>query len=84
MENNNETSWEEKGGLLVKIFQYPDFSAALQFVNSVGELAEKHQHHPDISIFNYNQVLISLTTHDAGSTVTEKDFQLAAKIDALG
>ena len=83
MEKTIENTWEEKEGALVKTFRQADFKAALQFVNSVGELAERHQHHPDISILNYNQVLISLTTHDKGNNVTEKDIQLAAEIDLL-
>jgi 4a-hydroxytetrahydrobiopterin dehydratase len=50
-------------------------------VNSVGELAEKAGHHPDIDI-RYNKVRLALITHDAGG-ITAKDFELAAAADKL-
>ncbi len=54
----------------------------MAFINCVAELAEEHEHHPEI--FNvYGRVRITLTTHDAGNVVTEKDHRLAAAIDAL-
>ena len=58
-----------------------DFAHALLFVNSVGFLAEANNHHPDIMI-QYRNVTLTLSTHDAGG-LTEKDFELASKIDAL-
>ncbi len=60
---------------------FPDFAAALAFVNRVGTAAEQAGHHPDIDI-RYNRVRLALVSHDAGG-LTEKDFALAATIDAL-
>lgn len=71
--------WQVESGELVRTFQFPDFRAALRFVNSVGELAEKAGHHPDIDI-RYNKVRLALVTHDAGG-ITAKDFHLAQSID---
>jgi len=48
----------------------------------VGVLAEREQHHPDINIFDYKNVSISLSTHDVGG-VTQKDRDMADAIDAL-
>ena len=48
----------------------------------VAILAEKQNHHPWWSNV-YNQVEIKLTTHDAGNTISKKDIDLAAAIDAL-
>ena len=63
-------------------FQFDDFRAAMAFINRVAELAEEHEHHPEI--FNaYGLVRLTLTTHDAGNCVTDKDRQLAAAIDVL-
>jgi 4a-hydroxytetrahydrobiopterin dehydratase len=74
--------WEEKENKLVKHFKFKDFKAALKFINQVGELSEAQNHHPEI--FNvYNKVSLSLTTHDAGNTITEKDYALAKSIDQL-
>ena len=72
-------SWRVEGGELVRTFSFPDFVAALRFVNQVGDLAEAAGHHPDIDI-RYNRVRLALVTHDAGG-LTTKDFDLARKIN---
>jgi 4a-hydroxytetrahydrobiopterin dehydratase len=72
---NTLPGWLIESGELVRTFQFPDFRAALRFVNAVGELAENAGHHPAIDI-RYNRVRLSLVTHDAGG-ITEKDFGLA-------
>ena len=75
-------AWTETRARLEREFQFIDFRAAMAFLNRVAEVAEAHQHHPEI--FNvYGTVRLTLTTHDAGNTVTEKDHRLAAAIDAL-
>ena len=48
----------------------------------VGLVAQEQGHHPDLSI-SWNRVTISITTHDAGNTVTAGDRKLAAAIDAM-
>jgi 4a-hydroxytetrahydrobiopterin dehydratase len=53
----------------------------MKFVDAVALVAEQVQHHPDIDI-RWNKVTLALTTHDAGG-LTEKDFALARKCDAL-
>ena len=64
---------------LAKTFLFPDFAAALAFVNRVGEIAEEQGHHPDIHLA-WGRVNVETWTHDAGA-ITEKDFRLAAAID---
>lgn len=73
--------WQVEAGVLVRIFQFKDFVAALGFVNRVGEIAEKAGHHPDIDI-RYNRVRLGLVTHDAGG-LTAKDFNLAGEAGKL-
>ena len=75
-------SWEEKDNKLVRKFEFKDFTEAFAFLTRVAFEAEKAQHHPEIENV-YNQVTLSLTTHDDGSKVTEKDRSLAKKIDRL-
>lgn len=75
--------WNNTGDKLEKKFIFSDFREALLFVNKVGELAEEFDHHPDICIKNYKEVVISTTTHSEGNKVTEKDFQLTEAIDNL-
>jgi 4a-hydroxytetrahydrobiopterin dehydratase len=74
------TGWERDGDEIEKKFSFGDFAASMAFVNRVAELAEAADHHPDIAI-KYNRVKLTLSTHSEGG-VTEKDFALAAEIDA--
>ena len=74
--------WKEEDNKLVKEFEFKDFKQAFGFLAQVAIVAEKQNHHPEI--FNvYNKVVLSLSTHDAGDVVTEKDHKLAEAIDKL-
>lgn len=70
------------GKQLEKEYKWKNFTEALSFVNKVGAIAESEGHHPDISIFGWNKVKITLSTHAIGG-LSINDFILAAKIDAL-
>ncbi len=74
--------WSQSNNALVKTFAFPSFQKAMEFVNQVAALAEARAHHPDMHIA-YHQVHLRLTTHDAGSVVTEKDWKLARAVDRL-
>jgi 4a-hydroxytetrahydrobiopterin dehydratase len=74
--------WEEKNNTLYKKFEFKNFSEAFAFMTRVALAAEKMDHHP-LWTNVYNKVEIWLNTHDAGDVVTDKDHQLAKKIDAL-
>lgn len=74
--------WKEIDNKLVREFQFKDFTEAFAFMTKVAIHAEKMDHHPNWSNV-WNTVKIELTTHDAGNMVTEKDHNLAAKIDEL-
>ena len=75
-------AWEEHDGALRRTFEFADFSEAFAFMARVALLAEKRDHHPDWSN-SWNKVTIALSTHSAGSTVTDADRDLAAAIDEL-
>ena len=66
---------------LSKVYKFRDFKESLAFVNRVGELAEQQAHHPDIC-FGWGRAEITIWTHKIDG-LTESDFILAAKIDAL-
>ena len=68
-------------GKLSKNFPFENFKKAIAFVNEIAVIAEREQHHPDISI-NYNQVLIELSTHDVEG-LSVNDFIVAAKFDEV-
>lgn len=74
--------WDEVNNTLRKDFKFRDFTQAFGFLTQVAILAEKHNHHPQIENM-YNRVTLTLTTHDAGNTLTEKDFKLAKAIERL-
>lgn len=75
------TNWSYSNNQIEKEFSFKDFIEASSFVTSVGLEAEKMDHHPDILVHSWNKVKISVSTHSEGG-VTEKDFQLAKKIEA--
>jgi 4a-hydroxytetrahydrobiopterin dehydratase len=66
---------------LERVFTFPDFKTALEFVNRVGELAEEQGHHPDL-LLSWGRVEVRIWTHKVDG-LTESDFILAAKIDRL-
>lgn len=74
--------WQEKNGKLHRSFTFKDFSAAFAFMVRVALIAEKMEHHPEWTNI-YNKLDITLSTHDAGDLITEKDRKLAKAIDAL-
>jgi len=73
--------WDTENDKLEREFKFADFKSALDFVNKVGKLGEQMNHHPDIEL-GWGRVKVSLTTHDADG-ITDKDNELAAKIDKL-
>lgn len=77
----DRSGWTVENGKLHRELQFADFNEAWGFMNRVALYAEQMGHHPEW--FNvYRTVRIDLATHDAGG-VTDLDFALAAKIDAL-
>jgi 4a-hydroxytetrahydrobiopterin dehydratase len=73
--------WSLQGKDLHKKYTFKSFLPGIEFVNKIAKAAESAGHHPDITI-NYNVVGISLSTHSEGG-ITEKDFDLANKIDQI-
>lgn len=70
--------WKVENGILSKRFEFANFAESLAFVNKVGEIAEKYDHHPDI-YFGWGYAEINLTTHDRGG-LTDFDFAVANEI----
>ena len=74
--------WKEENNQLKRSFQFKNFIEAFAFMTKVALVAEKMNHHPNWSNV-YNKVEITLFTHDANNTVTDKDKKLANEIDKL-
>lgn len=78
----NLPGWSYGGDKLAKRFEFGTFKEAMGFIVRVGFEAEAAGHHPEL--FNiYNTVEIKLNTHDADGRVTQKDVDLAAKIESV-
>jgi 4a-hydroxytetrahydrobiopterin dehydratase len=73
--------WKRDGDAITKTFDRGDFVGSVEFVRRMVEPAEEMNHHPDLSV-SWSEVKVSITNHAAGG-LTEADFELAAKIDAL-
>lgn len=73
--------WQKEGICINRLIEFKNFLDGIKFINEVAKIAEETDHHPDIDI-RYRRVLFSLSTHSEGG-LTEKDFDMAKKIDGL-
>jgi 4a-hydroxytetrahydrobiopterin dehydratase len=73
--------WERSGETITKQFDNGDFKGSVDFVNRLTPEAEDMNHHPDLEI-SWSTVTVSLSTHSEGG-LTDNDFELARRIDAL-
>ena len=71
--------WRAENDRLSKRFEFENFAQALDFVNRVGAIAERLDHHPDI-YFGWGYAEITLTTHDRDG-ITDFDFAVAREIE---
>lgn len=72
----NEASTE-----IHKEFEFKDFYRTMAFVNAIAYIANKENHHPDLSV-GYNYCHVRYSTH-AIKGLSINDFICAAKIDAM-
>jgi 4a-hydroxytetrahydrobiopterin dehydratase len=77
----NLKGWQQNGKAIQRTFEFPDFKAAMQFVNKIADAADQANHHPDIDI-RYNKVTMALVSHDSGG-VTQRDVRMAERINQI-
>jgi 4a-hydroxytetrahydrobiopterin dehydratase len=77
------SDWRREGDEIVREWTFRDFAEAMAFVNRVAAAAEEANHHPDILVHGWNKVRLALTNHSAGG-LTDADFTMAGRFDALG
>jgi 4a-hydroxytetrahydrobiopterin dehydratase len=75
------SGWRLEDGKLVKSYAFPDFVAAVGFVDRLTPVAEAQNHHPDLLV-GWGKVTVQLSSHDVGG-ITGRDFRLAAALDGL-
>jgi 4a-hydroxytetrahydrobiopterin dehydratase len=78
-----DSEWSRDGSTIVRDYTFDDFAAAMAFANRVADVAEGLNHHPDILVHGWNKVRLTSSTHSQGG-LTDNDFELAKRIDALG
>lgn len=76
------SGWKHIGNTIEKNYQFDNFRQAIAFINEVAGIAEAENHHPDIQLWDWNNVKLTLTTHEL-KALSDKDFKVAAKIDQL-
>jgi len=74
--------WKLVDNTLEKNFKLSNFKQAIEFINRVADIAESENHHPDILLWGWNNVKLTLTTH-AVKGLSKKDFVLASRIDQI-
>ncbi len=75
-------NWIEQNNKLQKTFVFKSFVEAIAWMSKASLIIDKMDHHPEWTNI-YNRVQVSLSTHDAGNIVTEKDTMLAEELDLL-
>ena len=81
VEELKNNSWDLKDEKLVKLFRFPSFIRAIDFVNEIAIIAERLDHHPIITI-NWKTVKLSLKSFDV-DRITKRDITLAKEIENL-
>lgn len=75
--------WElvDESSALARTFRFEDYYRTMSFVNALAHVANREDHHPDLSV-HYDKCVVRYSTHDVGG-LSENDFICAAKADAL-
>lgn len=74
--------WQEHPTYLEANLTFSSFEVAMDFMQNCVPIISQVDHHPEWSNV-YNKIVIKLTTHDAGNTITQKDRKLAQAIEKL-
>ena len=75
------SGWEQKGDAIRKVYSFKNYYETMAFVNATAWISYKEDHHPDLEV-GYNKCKVRYSTHDVGG-LSEKDFECAAKVEAL-
>ncbi len=64
-----------------KTFHFTNYLATMSFVNAVAFIAERHDHHPDMSV-HFNRCVVRFNTHDVNG-ISSTDIECALEVEAL-
>ena len=71
----------EEGKALLRTFEFKDYYHTMSFVNALAHMANREDHHPDLSV-HYDRCVVRYSTHDVGG-LSENDFICAARASAI-
>ncbi|MFJ8660731.1 4a-hydroxytetrahydrobiopterin dehydratase [Streptomyces sp. NPDC093795] len=74
--------WSVEDDRLTRVYRLGDHFAATALVVHVARIQQELDHHSDLTL-GYNTVTLSVNTHSAGGAVTEKDFDLAERVEGI-
>jgi 4a-hydroxytetrahydrobiopterin dehydratase len=74
--------WSLDGDRITRSYRLDTHFAAAAMVVHVARVQEELDHHSDLTL-GYHTVSLSVTTHSAGGALTEKDFELARRVEDL-
>jgi len=77
----NKSDWKESNNKFTKTFYFKDYKEVMPFVNSVMKIADKQNHHPDMTV-HYDNVKLSITDHEEGG-VSEKCHKFTKSVDKI-
>jgi 4a-hydroxytetrahydrobiopterin dehydratase len=77
----NSSNWEEVSGKLIKTFYFKNYKEVIPFVDSVMKIADKQNHHPDMTV-HYDNVKLSITDHDKGK-VSDKCHKFVDEVNKI-
>jgi 4a-hydroxytetrahydrobiopterin dehydratase len=75
-------SYDKEHKNIERPFVRKNFLDAAAFIQKIANVAEKHDHHPDILLSDYKNVKVMFSTHSAGG-ITSMDFKMARAVDKL-
>jgi 4a-hydroxytetrahydrobiopterin dehydratase len=77
----NSDNWKEVNNRLTKTYYFKDYKEVTLFVNGVMKIADKQNHHPDMSVY-YDKVKLSITDHDKGK-VSDKCHKFVDEVNKI-
>jgi 4a-hydroxytetrahydrobiopterin dehydratase len=73
-------SWIVDGPSIRRTYDFPDFAAAIRWIDQMAVIAEAMNHHPDVDL-RWRRVFVTLTTHSEGG-ITALDIDLAHHLES--
>ncbi|MEJ8660928.1 MULTISPECIES: 4a-hydroxytetrahydrobiopterin dehydratase [Streptomyces] len=74
--------WSQEGDRIARTYRLGTHFAATALVVHVAQIQEDLNHHSDL-LLGYNTVNLTVNSHDAGGAITERDFELARRVEAV-